>query len=69
MHRIWCVKKGVDRGFYNELEACVACHCRYRKRCQPYAELPLEQLADANAAAKRHGHAVHEEFPLFEAKR
>ena len=67
MQRIWCVRRGESRGFYNDLIACVACDCRRRKRCAPYAALTAEQLAEANVAAKHHGHAVCEEMPLFEA--
>lgn len=67
MSQIWCVRSGAGRGFYHELVACVASPCRRRKRCDAYAALPLEQLAAAIAAAKRNGHTVCEEFPLFES--
>jgi len=68
MSRIWCFKHGKGRGFSNDLAACVACVCRHRKRCIPYAELSLEQIAQANAEAKRNGHEVVEDYPLFEAR-
>jgi len=67
MSRIWCFKHGKGRGFNNELAACVACACRHRKNCKPYAELPLEEIVQASAQAKQNGHDVVEEFPLFEA--
>jgi hypothetical protein len=28
--------------------------------------MPLEKIASANVAAKRNGHVVFEDFPLFE---
>jgi len=31
-----------------------------------YADMPLEKIVAANVAAKRNGHAVFEDFPLFE---
>ncbi len=67
MSLIWCTKKGVGRGFRNELVACVACHCRKRSRCKPYAELPMEAIVAANVEAKRSGYRVDEELPLFES--
>lgn len=66
MGLIWCLKHGQGRGFKNELAACVACECRHRKRCSSYAEVGLNEIAEANAEAKRNGHQVFEEFPLFE---
>jgi len=66
MNLIWCIKNGQGRGFKNELVACVACHCRQRKRCKPYAELSLELIAAANIEAKKNGYQVVEDFPLFE---
>jgi len=67
MSLIWCIKKGKNRGFKNDLVACVACHCRQRKHCVPYAELPMEQIIAANIEAKKNGYPVVEDFPLFEA--
>jgi hypothetical protein len=56
----------VKQGFHNDLIACVASKCRRRKRCNPYVSMPLEKIASANVAAKRNGHVVVENFPLFE---
>ncbi|TLS77270.1 hypothetical protein FE236_03765 [Mariprofundus erugo] len=67
MALIWCTRRGVGRGFSNELAACVACECRRRKQCAPYAALTLDQIAAANSEAKSNGHAVYESMPLFEA--
>ncbi|MDQ6996543.1 MAG: hypothetical protein Q9M82_03665 [Mariprofundus sp.] len=67
MNLIWCIKKGKDRGFKNDLTACVACHCRQRKRCKPYADLSMEQLIAANLEARNNGYQVVESFPLFES--
>jgi len=67
MRLIWCIKKGKNRGFSNDLVACVACYCRHRKRCVPYTELPMEQIIAANIEAKEKGYRVVEDFPLFEA--
>ena len=67
MNLIWCIKKGAARGFKNDLAACVTCHCRQRKRCKPYAELSLEQIAAANIEAKKNGYQVVEDLPLFES--
>jgi len=66
MELIWCIRRGRDRGFKNELTACVACHCRFRKACKPYAELTMEQITAANIAARNQGHDVAEPLPLFE---
>jgi len=67
MNLIWCTKKGKGRGFKNELVACVACQCRQRKHCKPYAELSMEQMIAANVEAKKNGYQVVEDFPLFES--
>jgi len=67
MSLIWCIKKGKNRGFKNDLVACVACHCRQRKHCAPYNDLPMEEIIAANIEAKRNGYQVVEDFPLFEA--
>ncbi|ATX81058.1 hypothetical protein Ga0123462_0180 [Mariprofundus ferrinatatus] len=67
MGLIWCLKHGKGRGFKNELTACVACDCRHRKSCESYASMPLDQIVEANAEAKRNGHQVFEDFPLFES--
>ncbi len=67
MRLIWCIKKGKNRGFRNDLVACVACHCRQRNQCIPYTELPMEQIITANIEAKKKGYQVVEDFPLFEA--
>jgi len=67
MSLIWCIKKGAGRGFKNELVACVACQCRQRKCCKPYADLPMEQIINANVEAKKNGYQVVEDLPLFEA--
>lgn len=67
MELIWCIRRGKDRGFRNELTACVACHCRFRKQCQPYAELTMDQITAANVSARNKGHEVAEPLPLFEA--
>lgn len=67
MALIWCTRRGIGRGFYNELAACVACECRRRKQCVPYGALTLAQIAAANSEAKSNGHAVYESMPLFEA--
>jgi len=64
---IWCIRRGTDKGFQNDLVACVACDCRKRKRCKPYAELALDEIVAANRQAKTHGHSVSDDFPLFEA--
>jgi len=66
MSLIWCTKHGEARGFQNQLTACVACHCRHRKSCKPYADMPLEEIAAAKLEASRNGHAIHVELPLFE---
>jgi hypothetical protein len=66
MSQIWCIRHGEARGFHNDLIACVACKCRRRKRCKAYACVQLEKIVSANVAAKRNGHAVFEDFPLFE---
>ncbi len=66
MSQIWCIRHGEARGFHNDLIACVASKCRRRKRCKPYVSMPLEQIVSANMAAKRNGHVVFEDFPLFE---
>ena len=67
MNVIWCIRKGIDRGFKNDLAACVSCQCRQRKRCKPYAELSLEDIAAANVEARLNGHQIDVAFPLFEA--
>jgi len=67
MNLIWCTRKGVGRGFKNDLAACVSCQCRQRKHCKPYAETSLEEIASANVEAKKNGHQVDMEFPLFES--
>lgn len=67
MSHIWCIRKGKNRGFKNDLVACVACHCRQRKQCRPYAALTLDQIVAANIEAKKNGYQVVEDFPLFEA--
>jgi len=67
MNLIWCTKKGVAHGFQNELVACVACVCKRRKTCKPYAAVPLQEVAAANLESKKQGHAVAEDLPLFEA--
>jgi len=67
MNLIWCIRRGKDRGFMNELTACVACQCRQRKHCQPYAELSMEQITTANQQARANGYAVADSFPLFES--
>jgi len=67
MSLIWCIKKGTGRGFKNELVACVACQCRQRKRCKPYAELSMEDIIAANVEAMENGYQVVESFPLFES--
>jgi len=67
MKLIWCTKKGVAHGFQNELVACVACVCKKRKTCRPYAEVPLCEIAAANLESKKQGHAAAEDLPLFEA--
>jgi hypothetical protein len=64
---IWCIRKGKDRGFKNDLVACVACHCRQRKRCRAYAEAPFKMIVAANVEAGKNGHSVVESFPLFES--
>ncbi len=66
MSQIWCIRHGEARGFHNDLIACVASKCRRRKRCKPYVSMPLEKIVSANMAAKRNGHVVFEDFPLFE---
>ncbi|MDQ6999413.1 MAG: hypothetical protein Q9M12_00800 [Mariprofundus sp.] len=33
----------------------------------PYTELPMEQIIAANIEARKNGHQVVEDFPLFEA--
>ena len=67
MGLIWCIRHGEERGFHNDLEACVACHCRKRKRCQPYSLVPLDTLLIAKSRAKQNGHSVQVELPLFES--
>jgi len=69
MNVIWCIRKGSGHGFKNDVAACVSCHCRQRKRCKPYADLSLEDIAAANVEAKLNGHQVDVEFPLFESVR
>lgn len=66
MGQIWCIRHGSERGFRNDLEACVTCNCRMRKRCTPYSRVPLESLLAAKARARRNGHNVAVELPLFE---
>jgi len=66
MSLIWCTKHGEARGFRNQLVACVACDCRHRRTCKPYANTPLEEIATAKLEASRNGHAVQVELPLFE---
>ena len=67
MGLIWCVRRGIGKGFQNDLVACVACECRMRKRCKPYAALAMDEIVSANQKAKINGHSVHEEYPLFES--
>jgi len=65
MSRIWCTRQGKQRGFQNELAACVACNCNKRKTCKPYADLPAQTLIAAQAEAGRNGHEVTGAMPLF----
>jgi len=67
MNLIWCTRHGEAKGFQNQLTACVACRCRHRKACKPYTEMPLEKIASAKSKARRDGHAVEVELPLFES--
>lgn len=67
MKHIWCTKKGLAHGFQNELVACVACVCKKRKSCKAYAEIPLEDIAEANRQSKAAGYGVAEDLPLFES--
>jgi hypothetical protein len=67
MKHIWCTKKGIAHGFQNELVACVACVCKKRKDCKPYAAIPLTEIARANKEAKASGYQVSEDLPLFES--
>ena len=67
MALIWCIRHGDERGFHNDLEACVACQCRKRKRCKPYSLVPLDTLLVAKSRAKNNGHRVQIELPLFES--
>ncbi len=57
----------MTHGFKIELVACVACKCKKRKTCKPYAEVPLTEIAAANRESKRTGHKVAEDLPLFES--
>lgn len=66
MSLIWCTRHGKDKGFQNQLAACVACHCRQRKACTTYAAIPLEKIVAAKADARKNGHTVDVELPLFE---
>ncbi len=66
MSLIWCTRHGKDRGFRNQLVACVACNCRHRRTCRAYAETPLEDIVSAKLEASKKGHAVRIELPLFE---
>jgi len=66
MELIWCLKHGKARGFHNELPACIACNCRIRKRCKPYAETPVNLLLAATREANRNGHSATIGMPLFE---
>jgi len=67
MSLIWCTRKGKAHGFMNELVACVACDCRRRKDCAPYLDISLPDIAQANLEAKKTGHQVSEDLPLFES--
>jgi len=67
MKSLWCTRKGISHGFHIELVACVACTCKKRKTCKPYADLPLTAIASANKESKRTGHGVAEDLPLFES--
>ncbi|MDX8406993.1 MAG: hypothetical protein R8L58_01260 [Mariprofundaceae bacterium] len=67
MSLIWCIRRGKEHGFQNELTACVSCQCRKRRQCKPYAELPAEQLIAAQREAAAHGHEVVGAMPLFNA--
>jgi len=69
MELIWCIKHGKNRGFQNELPACVACKCRIRKRCKPYADMPVNQLLEATREANQNGHQATINMPLFEMVR
>jgi len=62
---IWCIRRGNQRGFQNELAACVACNCSKRKTCKPYADLPAKALIAAQAEAGGNGHEVTGAMPLF----
>ena len=66
MKHIWCTRKGIRHGFKHDLVACVACSCKKRAKCKPYAEVPLIEIAAANRESKRTGHNVAEDLPLFE---
>jgi hypothetical protein len=65
MGLIWCTRRGKQRGFQNELVACVACNCSKRKTCKPYASLPAQSLIAAQAEADSNGHDVCGAMPLF----
>ena len=67
MSLIWCIRRGKDKGFKNDLVACVACNCRQRESCKPYAALSMEQIVAANCEAKQRGHQISGELPLFES--
>ena len=67
MKHIWCTRKGIAHGFQNELVACVACACKKRKTCKPYAAISLTEIAAANKEAKANGYKVSEDLPLFES--
>ncbi len=67
MKSLWCTRKSSTHGFKIELVACVACTCKKRKTCKPYAEVPLSEIAAANRESKRTGHNVAEDLPLFES--
>jgi len=69
MELIWCIKHGKNRGFQNELPACIACKCRIRKRCKPYNEMPLKLLLSATREANKNGHDASIGLPLFEVAR
>lgn len=67
MKSLWCTRKSIKHGFKIELVACVACTCKKRKICKPYAAVPLVDIAAANRESKRLGHDAAEDLPLFEA--
>ena len=67
MKHIWCTRKGIARGFQNELVACVACACKKRKSCKAYAAISVTEIAAANQEAKAKGYKVYEDLPLFES--